>query len=61
MVTSYMLKNPQKNTILWCNGLSANNRKLKISDDEDSDVEQFPRKSRYQRSNVNMQQVQETV
>lgn len=59
MVTT--LKQPQKNTILWCDGLGANNRKQKHSDDEDSDVEQPPRKSRYQRSNVNMQQVQDTV
>ena len=56
-----LLKNSQKNTILWCDGLSANNRKRKNSDEEDSDIEQPPKKTRYQRSNVNMQQVQDTV
>ena len=49
-----LLKNSQKNTVLWYDELKC---KRKHSDDEDSDIEQPLRKSRYQRSNVNMQDI----
>ncbi len=59
-----LLRQPQKNTVLWCDGLTAGaGHKRKHSDDEDdSDTEQQQsRRSRTKKHDKNMQQVQDTV
>ena len=59
-----LLRQPHKNTILWCDGLIARaGHKRKHSDDEDdSDTEQQQsRRSRSKKHDTNVQQVQDTV
>ena len=59
-----LLRQPQKNTVLWCNGLIAHaGHKCKHSDDEDDfDTEQQQsRRSRSKKHDTNVQQVQDTV
>ena len=57
------LRQPQKNTVLWCNGLIAHagHKQKHSDDDEDSDTEQQSRKSRNKKHDTNVQQVQDTV
>ena len=56
-----MLRQPQKNTVLWCDGLVAHvGRKRKHSDDDD-DGEAPSKKSKSKKRDVNVQQVQDTV
>ena len=59
-----LLRQPHKNTVLWCDGLIARaGHKRKHSDDEDdSDTEQQQsRRSRSKKHDTNVQQVQDTV
>ena len=53
-----LLKQRQKNTVLWCNGVIAHaSHKHKHSDDNDvSDNEQQPRKSKSKKYDTNVQQ-----
>ena len=51
-----LLKKPQKNTILWCDGLSADGCKHKHGDGEYQ-----AKKSRGMKHDANIQQVQDTV
>lgn len=58
-----LLRQPHKNTILWCDGLIAcAGHKHKHSDYDDSDTEQqHSRRSRSKKHDTNVQQVQDTV
>ena len=58
-----LLRQPQKNTLLWCDGLIARAApKRKHSDDDDeSDTEQPSKKLRSKKHDTNVQQVQDTV
>ena len=60
-----LLRQPQKNTVLWCDGLVAHaGRKRKHSDDDDdddSDGEPPSKKSKSKKCDVSVQQVQDTV
>ena len=59
-----LLRQPQKSTVLWCDGLIAHagHKRKHSDDDEDSDTEQQQsRKSRSKKHDTNVQQVQDTV